>query len=341
MLDRHLREAVDRLGLAGQSVLVAASGGIDSTVLLHGLVALAPRAGLQLRVGHVDHGLRGAESEADAHFVCQQAEALGLAVAVARVDPRELRQGRASRDRPTLQEAARELRYRALVGLARELGASCIATAHTADDQAETLLLRLLRGTGPDGLGGIPERARDGRVVRPLLRTPRAEIERWAADRGLSWREDRSNASDDYTRNRLRRHWIPALAGDFNPQLLRALGDLAEAQREDAAWIEAQVEREAASRFAWEGGWLRIEAVDWRETPEALARRLMRWALVRCGGGRDVTRVHLERMLAFVRNARPRTILELPGGLRLERDRAGLRLGPLGPDSRGRSTRSC
>jgi hypothetical protein len=131
------------------------------------------------------------------------------------------------------------------------------------------------------------------------------------------------------------------LAGDFNPQLLRALGDLAEAQREDAAWIEAQVEREAASRFAWEGGWLRIEAVDWRETPEALARRLMRWALVRCGGGRDVTRVHLERMLAFVRNARPRTILELPGGLRLERDRAGLRLGPLGPDSRGRSTRSC
>ena len=341
MLDRHLREAVDRLGLSGQSVLVAASGGIDSSVLLHGLAALARQRGLELAVGHVNHGLRGAESEADADFVRQQAEALGLPVAVARVDPQALRQGRASRERPTLQEAARDARYRALTALARDLGTGHIATAHTADDQAETVLLRLLRGTGPDGLGGIPERSRDGQVVRPLLRATRAEIERWARDRGLSWREDGSNASDDYTRNRLRRHWIPGLAGDFNPRLLRALGDLAEAQREDAAWIEAQVEREAASRFAWEGAWLHIETKDWHETPEALARRLMRWALVRCGGGRDVTRVHLERMLGFVRSARPRTYIELPGGLRLERDRAGLRLGPASPGSQGRGTRPC
>ena len=123
--------------------------------------------------------------------------------------------------------------------------------------------------------------------------------------------------------------------------MLRAIGSLAEAQREDSKWIAGQVEREAASRFAVEAGWLRIEAKDWRETPEALARRLMRWALVRCGGGRDVTRVHLERMLAFVRKARLHTYIELPGGLRLERDRAGLRLGPLGPGSRGRGTGSC
>jgi tRNA(Ile)-lysidine synthase len=221
------------------------------------------------------------------------------------------------------------LRYRALAVMAAELGTTCLATAHTADDQAETLLLRLLRGTGPDGLGGIPESSRDGGLVRPLLRVSRAEIERYAGDHGLSWREDRSNQSVEYTRNRLRMHWIPGLARDFNPRLLRALGDLAEAQREDTAWIEAQVEREAASRFGLEGRWLRIEAGDWRETPEALGRRLARWALVRAGAARDVSRVHLERILSFLRNGKPRTHIELPGGLRLERDRRGFRLGPL------------
>jgi tRNA(Ile)-lysidine synthase len=328
MLLGALEEALGRLGVRDGTLLVAVSGGLDSVALLHGLHVLSQAQGPNLRVGHVNHGLRGADSEADQAFVAERAAALGLPFEAARIDPAGAREGRSSRDRPTLQEAARELRYGALRAMADRAGARWLATAHHADDQAETVLLRLLRGTGPDGLGGIPERSADGRVVRPLLGVSRAEIERFAATRRLSWREDASNASDRYARNRLRRR-LPGLAQDFNPRLLRAIGNLAEAQRRDSEWIRARVEQEAAARIVREGDWLAIDAKDWAALPEALARRLARVALDRCGSGRLVTRVHLTRMGAFLGSARTGKCLELPGGLVLERRREGFRLGPI------------
>ncbi len=329
MVVREVGRAVGRLGLAGRSLLVAVSGGVDSLTLLCALRELAERRALNLSIGHVNHGLRGADSEADEAAVRELAGELGLGVQVARAEPASLRSGRSSRDRLTIQEAARALRYRALRAMAARERCAHIVTAHNADDQAETVLLRLLRGTGPDGLGGIPERSRDGCVVRPLLRVSRSQIEAFARERALVWREDASNASPAYARNRLRRHWLPALAGEFNPRLLRALCDLAEAQRRDSEWIAGQVECEAAARFTREGLWLRIEAVDWGGLPEALARRLVRSALEQCGAGRLTSRIHLERALAFLRSGRSGTRLELPGGLRLERGAEGFRLGPL------------
>jgi len=322
--------SADALGLTGRRVLAAVSGGVDSVVLAHVLSAVAPRAHFELCLGHVNHGLRGADSDADERFVGALAEeTLGVRWASRRVDPSALREGRSSLERPTVQEAARSLRYAALTEMVGALGADCVATAHHADDQAETVLLRLLRGSGPDGIGGIPERSSDGRLVRPLLRVSRAQIEAYARFRGIRWREDRSNASLDYARNRLRASWLPGLAADFNPRLLRAIGDLAEAQRRDSEWIRAGVEREAAARFSVEGTWLRIEPKDWGELPEALARRLARDALARCGAGRFATRVHLERMLGFLRTALTGKRIELPGGLTLVRDRGSFRLGPL------------
>ncbi|MCZ6465332.1 MAG: tRNA lysidine(34) synthetase TilS, partial [Proteobacteria bacterium] len=229
---------------------MALSGGVDSTVLLHALAALAPGLVLDLRVGHVNHGLRGRESDADEAAAHAAAEGLGLAFASERVEPESLRQGRPSGRRPTLQEAARTLRYRAFRRMAGALGATRIATAHQADDQAETVLLRLLRGTGPDGLAGIPEQSADGRIVRPLLRVSRQEIVEFARERGLRWREDPGNRSSRYARSRLRQRWLPGLAREFNPQLLRAIANLAEAQRGDSEWIEALVEEEAERRVA-------------------------------------------------------------------------------------------
>lgn len=302
-----------------ERMLVACSAGIDSTVL----VDVLARLDLELSIGHVNHGLRGAESEADEAFVRELGRERGLEVLAERVEPGRLREGCSSRQRPTLQEAARQLRYEALERMRRAAGAAWIATGHNADDQAETLLLRLVRGSGPDGLGGIPPVS--GHRVRPLLRVARAEIEAYARRRGLRWREDASNASPAYARNRMRRV-VRALEADFNPRLLRAIGDLAEAQRQDSAWITELVEREAGWRFAERDGALAIDAKDWSELPEALALRLAREALRRCGARRHVSRVHLERMVAFLRQGRAGTRIELPGGLVLARQGEGFRL---------------
>jgi tRNA(Ile)-lysidine synthase len=329
MLIRAVTSALRRLELTGRTLLVAVSGGIDSVALACALREASQALDLKLWIGHVNHGLRGEASDADEAAVGALATALGLPARSVRVDPRAARTGGPSRDRPTLQEAARALRYQALRRLADETAATCIATAHTTDDQAETVLLRLLRGTGPDGLAGIPERSPDGRIVRPLLHVTRAQIVGFAAERGLAWREDASNESPAYARNRLRREWLPGLAREFNPRLLRALASLAEAQRKDSEWIESHVAREALERFEMDGSRLQIQTDGWRELPEALSRRLARCALERCGAARLVSRRHLERMDAFLRGGALDRTLELPGELRLVRDRTGVHLGPL------------
>lgn len=326
MLPRALHAACRSLGLAGRRVLVAVSGGVDSTVLAHGLARGAEALGIELVLGHVNHGLRGADSDADEASVRALATALGAPVGVAQVEPRRLREGRSSRARPTLQEAARRVRYEALEKLAAERGAERIATAHTLDDQAETVLMRLLRGAGPDGLGGIPERSPDGRIVRPLLRVTRAEIERYARAQCLSWREDASNRDPRTARGRLRTGGLAELAAALNPRWLRAIGDLAEAQRGDAAWIASAVESEAQRLVRREGEGWRMARSGWEALPDPLATRVVRRALRESGAARHVSGAHLRRALAFLRRGRAGSRLELPGGLVLCCERDAFRL---------------
>lgn len=323
----EVARACRELDLLGRSVLVAVSGGVDSVVLLDALAALRTETGMALAVGHVNHGLRGAEAEADQAFVREAAEARGLVFAVRRVEPHAAREAGTSRTRPTLQEAARILRREALLGMAEEAGADHVALAHHRDDQAETVLLRLFRGTGPEGLGGIAERSLGGRLVRPLLRVSRRALEAYAAEGGLAWREDASNRDPAYARNRLRLR-LRELGDELAPGWERAVADLAEAQRRESEWLESELDAIAPRWIerAPEGG-LRLPAEGWEALPEALARRLLRRAWHELGGGRDVSRRHLDRARVFLRTARVHAQLEWPGGLVLERDREGFWLG--------------
>ncbi len=327
-IERHVEKALAALGVERERVLVACSGGLDSMALLHLLVACAGARRLDVVVAHVDHGLRGAASEADRKHVEAEAAALGLACHVSEIDVEAARQSQSNRARPTLQEAARTLRYRALDEIARCMGASRIATAHHLDDQAETVLLRVLRGTSSEGLGGIPEASRDGRIVRPLLGLRRSELSSYARERGLCWREDASNDDPHYARNRLRADWLPGLAEAFNPNLAEALARLADGQRREREWLEPIVAAEFDATFdRIDAGRLESPAERWTSLPEALARRLVVRAVGHLGGGRELDRRHVERALAFLREgpgAPGGREIELPAPLRLRRERGRL-----------------
>lgn len=314
---REVDRALDRLEVRDESVLAAVSGGIDSVVMLDLLTSLSRSRGLRIAVATVDHGLRGAEAEEDVRFVGALAQARGLPFLCEHVDTSSIRGRSTGRRRPTIQEAARRARYDALERAADRAGATRIATAHQRDDQAETVLMRLLRGSGPDGLGGIPEASPDGRIVRPLLGASRAEIRRHAQDHQLSWREDPTNRNPRYARNRLRHRWLPGLSREFNPRLLRSLAQLAEVHRRDAEWIEQLVAAEADLRLVRDGHDVAIRRAGWEELPTALARRLIHRLWREQAGAREITRERVDRACEFVARGRTGAMLELPGGLEL------------------------
>jgi tRNA(Ile)-lysidine synthase len=322
MLVRDCQRELEGFGIADGGILIAVSAGRDSMVLLDLLHRCMPALRLRGVVAHVNHGLRDLESDADEEHTRQIAQALGMPILTRRIDPQAARQVGSSRERPTLEEASRNLRREALVEMAAEAKCAWIATAHHVGDQAETVLLRLLRGTSPDGLRAMTARSRDGRWLKPLLQVAPDAIQEWATTQGIQWREDASNQDRRFARNRLRLDWIPKLSETFNPQLLRALSDFAEAQGRDLEWIEGLVEEASKQWFEIGETGIRFALDGWESLPEALARRLVRRALIEVGLARDITRTHLLRVLDFLRRGRkaPRNKrLELPGGFSIRR----------------------
>ncbi len=286
---------------AGAHLLVAVSGGPDSTALLLGLAALAPTAGWRLTAGHVDHGLRGAAAGADRALVEALARALGVPCVVQRL---ALVAGSG------LEARARRGRLRALATLAVRAEASHVVLGHTADDQAETVLLRLLRGAGRGGLAGM--RRRRGRFVRPLLDATRADVRRYLAECDTGGAVDRSNADLRHVRNRVRRLVVPLLAAEFNPRLVRALGGLAGRLRDEDDLLRALAR---ARRVALERDGALDVAVALE--PPALGRRVIR-AWLEAGVRRGVYAGHVDRVLALAAPGR-RGSVGLPGGWRVVR----------------------
>ncbi len=301
----------------GALVVVAVSGGPDSLCLLHALMQLRDDLGIVLHVAHLDHMIRGAESADEAVFVADLARAWGLLSTVEAIDVPEL----ARTQRANLHAAARAARYSFLAHVARSTGAQAVAVAHHAGDQAETVLLHLLRGTGPDGLSGMRAVADFGfwiddfrlaetphpkskivnpKLIRPLLTTPHEAIERYCAEQGLHPRRDPSNYDLGATRNRIRHDLLPRLI-EYNPHIIAALGRTADVCAEEHAFVLAALDQVWPQLARDRSGAIDIDGPAWRALPIALQRAAIRRAHAHMlPGDATLGLEHVERARALI-----------------------------------------
>jgi tRNA(Ile)-lysidine synthase len=299
----------------GDRVVVAVSGGPDSVCLLRALVALAPAYGLSLHVAHLDHRFRGPESAAEALFVERLARGLGIP---ATIDGRDVPAYCADRGL-SAQAGAREVRYAFLQEVAKREQASSIALGHTANDQAETFLMRLIRGAGTAGLSAIPP-VREN-IIRPLIAATRAEVLDYLKELGQDFVTDPSNEKPLYTRNRIRRDVLPLLAG-FNPRIVETLAAEADMLRDEDAALGSMLEEIMARTVRQENDGVHIARDAFHGFPPALRRRVLRKAAAYLDGddAAELSSVQTAEAMAFMEDAQTGREMDLPGGLVLARE---------------------
>ena len=320
-LAQRVLRAVERDALMppGACVLAACSGGGDSVALAALLCEIERETGWSVAgLLHVNHGLRGASADADEAHCQQLARELGVPIIVERVDVA----ARARRERISIETAGHRVRYELFERVVGQGTADLVATGHTRDDQAETLLLRLIRGAGPGGLAGI--RPRIGVVVRPLLDIRRAELRGYLQQRGLSHREDASNRDERVLRNRVRHRLIPFLAEHFSPAITDVLARSAAIARDDGSWIDAAANATLERIVQCTEGGLDVDAELLTAEPAAIARRVARNALERAGD-RRVGFGHVERLRRLAAGRNAPASADFPG-CRVERHGTTLRL---------------
>ena len=320
---RHIQ--AEKFLRAGDRVGVAVSGGADSVALLLLLQERHEKLGIVLSVVHFNHKLRGKASDADEKFLAKLAAKHGLEFHTASAYVAQ----KAQKERTNLEDTARRARYDYFHSLVESGALTRIAVAHTADDQAETVLAHILRGTGLTGLGGIHPVA--GPVVRPLLKIRRDELRTYLRSKKQKWREDATNRDTTRTRARIRRKLLPFLEKQFQPAIVEHLATLADLAREDESFLEAVVARRAAELVQKGGEGLRIAATDLLEPltrveeARALSKRLVRHIVKslkprsgQLGAG------HVNAVLELARRGQSGTSLPLPGGVEVRRERDAL-----------------
>ncbi|BAU26180.1 tRNA(Ile)-lysidine synthase [Aneurinibacillus soli] len=305
---------------AGDAIVIAVSGGPDSVALLHLFAGLQEQHNFHLTAAHLNHCFRGKESEADSRYVQSVCAKLSVPCVAEAIDvPRVMAETGAG-----TQEAARQVRYHFLHRVAKETGSRIIATAHHADDQMETVLMRLVRGTGIEGLAGIPvQREEEGlSIIRPMLTVTREEIEAYCAAHDLQPRHDQSNDSDKYLRNRIRRHWMPLMKQE-NPHLADAITQLTALARDENDLMD-QITRDTLAEIIHTKNPNTIVIVQngFVLHHVALQRRMIKLILsylLKSDIG-NIRYFHIENIRQIIADTYPSGRLDLPGGIQVRRE---------------------
>ena len=333
-LDRVLRQ---NAGIAaGDRIAVAVSGGADSVALLLLLLELREKSGFEVCVAHFNHKLRGADSEADEQFVAGLAKKHGVEFFVEREDIA----AKAKAERGNVEDAGRRARYEFVEKLVRERGLQCVAVAHTADDQAETVLAHILRGTGLAGLRGIHPRVE--KVFRPLLGIRRSELRKYLQAKRQTWREDASNRDVTRMRARIRGKLMPFLEKEFQPELVERLCQMADLAREDEAFLDeiAKLRMLSAGEISANGSRIStkklLEPFAGASQMNAIGKRVIRNLVeeLKTHPG-QLGADHVEAVMKLARQPGSGQGLQLPGGVEARKEKETLVFLPVA--ARGKS----
>lgn len=291
----------------GDTVVCAVSGGPDSMVMLHLLCALKAEFGLRLVVAHLNHNLRGKEAAGDCAFVKKAANALGL-----RFVSRRLAKGELDAKGESLQEAARQSRYSFFADVARLVRAQRVATGHTLDDQAETVLFRFLKGASTAGLGGIPPVR--GLFIRPIIDVTRAEIEEYTTANAVAFITDSSNLTDKYLRNSIRHNLIPVIESSYNPNIKETIARTAALLRLDNAFLEAVASEAYTDALVTVSAQTQtFECAKLRAKAPAILSRVFLKALAKLSDGCDAYSHDVEAFLNLVASKKPNITVKAAG----------------------------
>lgn len=300
----------------GDKVLVAFSGGADSACLLHMLNSLRHELGIEIYSAHLNHQIRGAAAHEDALFSYRESKALGIPCFLQSTDvPLEAKEGRL-----TIEEAAREVRYKMFFDLKEKLGIDKIAVAHNLDDQAETLIMRIMRGTGLNGLKGMEYKRPDG-LIRPLLDLKRYEIEEYCNINKINYRTDETNFENSYTRNKIRLELFPFIEDHFACNIKEMLSRMANGLREDSKYLE-DIAQEVFWEIAHEIEDYAVKfELDHLETLSAsIIKRVFRLAYTKLSGtGDGIEAIHLDDALRLLRNTKSNLMINFPKGIIAEK----------------------
>ena len=300
---------------------MAVSGGPDSVALAHVLLTLAGEYSLRPAIVHLNHGLRGAASDRDAEFVIALARQLGVPIYAEKKDVLAFQRSR----RLSLEEAGRRLRYEYFETVSAKYGFNKIALGHHSDDNAELVLINLLRGSGPLGLSGIAP-VREGKIVRPLIRLRRSEIIDYLAEKNSPYVTDESNTDPAHIRNKIRHHLIPELQTAYNPRIIEALNRLGEITRAEDQWFDNALEPVFEQCVSFRADQkISLVLPDLNQLPKAVKRRVIRKAILGVKNDlRRITFLHVDAIVNLIEKGRISGQLNLPDGILVKKNTAAL-----------------